>query len=156
MKLRRLFLLVWVLLHCPVALSAQEKTFRLGAPQVLVESGFLKHLLPRFSLKTGVRITVVGDADDAEAAFGDEGTPAFRGQGRLWHLVYEKGPHTDRFADWLLSDVGKRTIEAFQPEGTAVFSADVGVEEVAVKAVFAGDAAKGETSRSRCAGAATW
>ena len=143
--MRRILFFVLAVLLFPGALAAQEKSFRLSAPEILVETGFLKHLLPRFSLKTGVRITVVAQGDVAEAAFGTEGVPIFRGQERLWQLTYEKGTHTDRFADWLLSDVGKRTIEAFQPEGTPMFSADVSVEQVVVEASFEGDAAMGET-----------
>ena len=137
------FVLATFILSSP--LIAQDKSFRLSAPTILSDSGFLKHLLPRFSLKTGVRITVVSEGDEAEAAFGTEGTPVFRGEGQLWHLMYEKGPNTKRFADWLLSTVGSRTIEAFQPGGTSLFSADIGDEEVTVKAVFEGDPAKGET-----------
>lgn len=138
-----LYVVLAVLLF-PGVLDAQEKSFRLSAPGILVESGFLKHLLPRFSLKTGVRVTVVAQGDDAEAAFGTEGIPVFKGQERLWQLSYENGPHTDRFANWLLSDVGKRTIQAFQPDGTPMFSTDFSVERVAAKATFVGDAEKGE------------
>jgi len=135
---------VLAVLLWPGALGAQDKSFRLSAPEMLVETGFLKHLLPRFSLKTGVQITVVADGNDSEAAFGTEGTTVFKGQGTLWHISYEKGAHTDRFADWLLSDVGRRTIEAFRPEGTPMFSADVSVVEVVGEVTFEGDAAKGE------------
>ncbi len=143
--MHRILVFILAVLLFPGTLGAQEKSFRLSAPETLVETGFLKHLLPRFSLKTGVRITVVAPGDDAEAAIGAEGTPVFRDQGMLWHYSFEPGPHTDRFADWILSDVGKRTIEAFQPEGTPMFSADVSVERAVVEVTFDGDAAMGET-----------
>ena len=142
--LRRILCFVLAVLLWPGALGAQDKTFRLSAPQTLVETGFLKHLLPRFSLKTGVRVTVVGESDEAEAAFGARGTPVFKDQGTLWHISYQRGMHTDRFADWLLSDIGKRTIEAFQPDDTPMFSADVSAAKVVVEVSFEGDVVKGE------------
>ena len=55
--------LITVLLATPVV--AQEKAFSLQAPEILVKTGFLKHLLPRFSLKTGVRITLSDDSTEA-------------------------------------------------------------------------------------------
>ncbi|MGI9389097.1 MAG: hypothetical protein ACR2O1_03490 [Boseongicola sp.] len=140
----RILYVVLAILIIPGALAAQDKSFRLSAPENLVETGFLKHLLPRFSLKTGVRITVVTQRDVAEAALGAEGVPVFKDQERLWQITYKKGPHTDRFAEWLLSDVGRRTIEAFQPDGTSLFSADVSVEQAVVNVSFEGDAATGE------------
>ncbi len=142
--MRGVLCLVLAVLIWPGALAAQDKTFRLSAPEALIETGFLKHLLPRFSLKTGVRITVVGEGDEAEAALGDEGTPVFKDQETLWHIDFEPGPHTDRFAEWLLSDVGKRTIDAYQPGGTPLFNSDVSAPAVVVEATFEGDAVQGE------------
>ena len=49
----------------------------------LSQSGFLQHLLPRFSLKHGVRITQVADSGDV--AIGAEGLPVFVGLGTVWH-----------------------------------------------------------------------
>lgn len=104
---------------------AQDKTFTLQAPPALVETGFLKHLLPRFSLKMGIRITLNDDA--ADTTLGAEGTPVFRQADMVWHLSASDNPHTAAFEAWLISDVGKRTIEAFAPDGAPHFSADVGV-----------------------------
>ncbi len=121
---------------------SQDKSFTLQAPDSLVETGFMKHLLPRFSLKTGIRITV--QANSADAAFGTEGTPVFRQGETVWHYAKTDGPFTDAFADWLSSDIGKRTIEAFAPDGEAMFSADVSVRAKVETAVLSGDAALGE------------
>jgi hypothetical protein len=135
-----------VLLACPAL--AQDKAFTLSAPDALVESGFMKHLLPRFSLKTGVRITIAGDG---AAAFGDAGTPVFKQGETVWHFANPGGEHTDRFEAWLLSDVGKRTIEAFAPEGAPLFSADVTVARKVQKVALSGDALLGEkTSLQQC------
>lgn len=122
---------------------AQDKRFTLTAPDVLIETGFLKHLLPRFSLKTQVRIAL---APGGEANFGPQGAPVFRHKDVLYHLSSGGDADVARFRDWLTSDVGKRTIEAF--EG---FSADVAVEKVAVVAEITGDAALGEeVSLKKC------
>lgn len=124
------------------AASAQEKSFTLQAPDAIADTGFLAHLLPRFSLKTGIRITASPDSGDA--GFGDTGVPVFRQDDKVWHLTKIDGPYTEAFEEWLLSDVGKRTIEAFAPDGTPVFSADVAPREVKVIAEITGDVVLGE------------
>ena len=130
-------------------LGAQEKAFSLQAPETLTQTGFLKHLLPRFSLKTGVRITLSDDTVDA--VFGSTGTPVFAHGDTVWHLSKTDGPYTDAFQKWLLSDVGKRTIEAFEPDGEALFSADVTKAVVEEKFVLTGDATLGEkVSLTQC------
>ncbi len=121
---------------------AQDKAFALQIPDALIQTGFIKHLLPRFSLKTGIRITPTANAGDA--AFGAQGTPVFRQGDVLWHLAKTDGPHTDAFEAWLLSDIGKRTIEAFAPNGAAMFSADINVKAKVQVAVITGDAVLGE------------
>ncbi|WP_299285597.1 hypothetical protein [uncultured Tateyamaria sp.] len=131
---------LFILLAGP--LVAQDKAFTLHAPAALIETGFLKHLLPRFSLKTGVRVNLV--EADGDAHIGAEGTPIFAQGDMIWHLATGDGPHMDAFRDWLLSDVGARTIEAFAPDGTAVFSADVGTVIVRDQVTLSGDAALGE------------
>jgi len=123
-------------------LCAQDKAFTLEAPDVLGETGFLKHLLPRFSLKTRIRITVSPDAGDA--TFGAEGVPVFRQGARVWHFSKTDGPNTDAFLTWLQSDVGKRTIDGFAPGGVALFSSDVSVRQVVVADELSGDAVRGE------------
>lgn len=149
--LRLIFSLLLVFALWPASLVAQEKTFRLSAPDSLTETGFLKHLLPRFSLKTGIRISVVGAGEVAEASFGSEGRPVFEGAGAIWRFSHDETAHTKRFADWLGSDVGRRTIEAFKPDGTQLFSAEIRKEEVQVVVSFDGDAKLGaELSLTHC------
>lgn len=139
--------LITVLLATPIV--AQEKAFSLQAPEILVKTGFLKHLLPRFSLKTGVRITLSDDS--TEAVFGNAGTPVFASGDTVWHLSKTDGPYTDAFEKWLLSDVGKRTIEAFARDGKALFSAEVTKAVVGEETVLTGDAALGEkVSLTQC------
>ena len=128
----------------------QDKTFTLQAPAPLTETGFTKHLLPRFSLKTGIRITVTSDGGDA--VFGTEGRPVFRQGETIWHLSKTDGDaDVDAFEDWLVSDVGKRTIEAFAADGIAEFSADVSVRVAQASVALTGDAALGEkVSLTQC------
>jgi len=138
----KIILATLTVLACPA--SAQEKSFVLHAPETLIQTGFLKHLLPRFSLKTGVRITLSDQA--ADAFLGKEGTPVFAQGNVLWHLRTTEGPHTDAFSRWLLSDVGKRTIEAFAPQGTSLFSADIAAPITNQIAVVTGDLVLGEAA----------
>ncbi|MFK7877970.1 MAG: hypothetical protein AB8B71_19725 [Paracoccaceae bacterium] len=130
----------FVLLALPA--SAQDKAFTLHVPSTLVATEFTKYLLPRFSLKTGIRITVT--ADPSDTALGDTGTPVFRQDDVVWHLSKADGTYTDAFEAWLLSDVGKRTIESFAPDGAQMFSANVDVVETAQKVAISGDAVLGE------------
>ncbi len=128
---------------------AQDKAFTLQAPQALTESGFLQHLLPRFSLKTGVRITV--DPDAGDVVLGADGTPVFRDPDRIWHLSDATDPDVAPFLDWLVSDVGKRTIEGFTADDASFFSADVGTAAVVVATPVTGDVVLGEqASLGKC------
>jgi hypothetical protein len=131
------------------SVAAQDKTFTLQTPRSLSETGFLKHLLPRFSLKTGIRITPVTGA--ADAAFGTTGTPVFKEGETLWHLSGTDDDAVETFQAWLLSDIGKRTIEAFAPQGTPLFSAQLSDATTAAPVAITGDAALGEAvSLKRC------
>ena len=142
-------IVILVALIASPALS-QDKTFTLRTPDVLTSSGFIKHLLPRFSLKTGIRITVI--TTDGDAAFGDVGVPVFRQEDRIWRLSKADGAQTDKFAAWLLSETGKRTIEAFAPNGDQLFSADVGVSLEPEIIAVTGDAGHGEVVSLRKCG----
>jgi len=127
---------------------AQDKAFTLAAPDALVETGLMKHLLPRFSLKTGIRITL---GAEGQASFGPDGTPVFRQGDTLWHFQKTDGPNTDAFAKWLFSDVGTRTIESFKPPSGVAFSTDVAVAKQVVAVAQTGDTKLGETlSLSQC------
>lgn len=130
-------------------LCAEGKSFTLSAPAALQDTGLLKHMLPRFSLKTGVRITVAKNA--GEAAFGQLGKPAFRHGDMIWHFSGDGSPHVARFEEWLFSDVGKRTIDGFAPGGTPLFSSDVAIQEEEEEVELTGDAVLGEAvSLTKC------
>ncbi|MCF6231756.1 MAG: hypothetical protein L3J36_01450 [Rhodobacteraceae bacterium] len=99
----------------------------LVAPE-LVSSGLMAFLLPRFSLKTGVKVHA--EPLDAGRASGNTmqlqpgtGTPALTRQDQTYGLT---PPDMDdkpavRFFDWVMSDIGQRTINQFAPNGAQMF-----------------------------------
>lgn len=130
--------------------SAQTTGVGLSAARELVDSGLMKYLLPRFSLKTSVRVTLAEDGairiDDAPP-----GTPVFAQGDRVYYLSHDGSAQAKRFADWLTSDIGRRTVESFRPQGAPPYSAVVAtVEDKA--AVFAGNAVRGEDLSHRLCG----
>lgn len=149
----RAVLLVLLLLLPPLKGAAQDRQVRLHAPAGLVETGLFRHILPRFSLKTQIRIELVEDPAAAEIVLGPEGRPVFEGGGQVWHMALRDppGPHAERFADWLVSDVGKRTVTGFAPEGVALFSLPSVQAARPVELDLDGDAALGrDVARATC------
>ncbi len=146
-----------IFLFFSLPLSAQEKEISLSAPDQLKDNGFLRFLLPRFSLKTGIRV-VTGPADAADIRLTDDGNgvPLMRGLGAAYsiRLVAENDPLAVRFFDWLLSDVGQRTIAQFKLDDAPVFTLIEGVVEDKPAVIFEGDIVAGEalsfTNCGRC------
>lgn len=146
---RMLQRLVVILLLVASNASAQSKEFTLSAPVELSADGFLKHILPRFSLKTGIRVIL--SSSPAELEIGTDGTPVFRQEDTIYFASKADGPHADAFLSWLVSDVGKRTIENFRPGGVAVYSADVSIQPEDVDVILTGDVKVGaEVSLVKC------
>ncbi|MEL6679953.1 MAG: hypothetical protein AAFQ51_14695 [Pseudomonadota bacterium] len=128
------------------AALAEERVIRLAAPEVLVESGLLRHLLPRFALKTQIRVEVVAGGADMTLAPGAEGRTAFTGEdGTGYRLtVSETSALTERFAEWLFSDVGRNTIASFAPEDGASFTPGASRAVAAAIPAPVGDTVQGE------------
>ena len=145
----RMILLCLSLLASASPIAAQE-ALGLAAPAAVVESGLLDYLLPRFSLKTGVR--VVADPEGAMSLSEiPPGTPVFAGAGVTWHLRPGDDPRAARFLDWLTSDIGKRTVDSFEAGGAHPFSADLAAPQEKVTVDYAGDARRGaEVSQVQC------
>ncbi|WP_425044121.1 hypothetical protein [Primorskyibacter sp. S87] len=142
-----LFCLSFALTASP---SYAQEALGLSAPEAVVQSGLLKHVLPRFSLKTGVRV-VPDPAGAMELSETPPGDPVFAADGVIYHLRIGTGPGEARFRDWLLSEIGKRTIESFQPQGELIFETRFEIEEDESGAVFEGDAERGaELSLVHC------
>jgi hypothetical protein len=131
-SLNRTFAVLLSVLALTAPGRAQDRQFALDADPVLVEAGLIRHLVPRFSMKTNTRVVL--DAGGArlspEAA---EGARAVIASGTTtWFLVLPEGdPDAARFADWLTSDVGQRTIAGFVPEAHAPFTAPAPAAPVA-------------------------
>ena len=136
---------------------AQEKEIGLFAPDILKENGFLQFLLPRFSLKTGIRV-VPGPMDDADIRLSREGdgTVLMQGLGATFSvsLVDESNPMAVRFFDWLLSDIGQRTIAQFRLNDAQVFTLIAAAAPDKPNVIFEGDIVAGEalsfTNCGRC------
>ena len=124
---------------------ADDRTVRLAVPDDLVETGLLKYMLPRFTLKTQVRVEILPPGSEADVTLGADGTPLFRGQGATWSLgiISDDHPGTVKFEGWLTSDVGLRTITDFKIDGASVFEIASIKEDVDEGFVFEGDAALG-------------
>ncbi|MEO1275764.1 MAG: hypothetical protein AAFV96_10350, partial [Pseudomonadota bacterium] len=133
----------------PVA--AEDKALSLGAPEALREAGLLQYLLPRFSLKTQVRVTL---GASGEVELRDAAAPGFRRMfheegGAVWYLS-DPGEDADavRFHDWLASEVGQRAVASF---GDGVFSGSYAAA-TAVEVVRDGDAVAGEALSMKLCG----
>ncbi|WP_412505847.1 hypothetical protein [Roseovarius sp. SYSU LYC5161] len=149
--MRRLTPLAVVLLVAalvPPANGRAAEGFRLVAPQALVDSGLLKYVLPRFSLKTGTRIELVapGAGAAAELTPDDDGTRVFTGPRATWRLRVNAPEHpgVKRFADWLSSEIGQRTIKSFEVDGAAPFSPPRTEAAEAVEVSFDGNPDRGK------------
>ncbi|KMW56531.1 hypothetical protein AIOL_001485 [Candidatus Rhodobacter oscarellae] len=149
------YLVLLVLLGLPIGVAAQqERLVRLYAPEALVETGLMKHILPRFSLKTQVKVALAETPAAADMVLGAQGRAIFEGAGQAWHMQIVAQDHkpTARLADWLTSDVGRRTIFGFAPDGVALFAPPAAKAVVAVEVEMDGDAQLGhKVSRVKCA-----
>jgi cytochrome c553 len=140
------------LLLLPATLWAQDRDLRLYVAEPLVESGLTRHILPRFSLKTQVRVTLV-ERGQADLSISDQGAPLFDGLGQTWALEPARPDHpaAAKLAKWLRSDVGRRTVYGFAPEGEPLFSAPSIVQQATVETAPAQDITAGlQIARRAC------
>lgn len=130
----------------PSVTRADDKRFRLSAPEALVQSGLLQYILPRFALKAGMRVEVVEEGSEAEITLGHhKGRPVFEGAGAVWRMgVSGTHPGAARFADWLTSEIGQRTVTSYEVGGEAAFRLPQMEAEAEAVAVFEGDPALGK------------
>ncbi|WP_170445487.1 c-type cytochrome [Ruegeria arenilitoris] len=123
--------------------SWSQEEIGLAAPDDVARSGLLKHILPRFSLKTGIRV-VADEGGAMVLTVGPPGQPVFQRGGNIYHLRVQDDPRQARFQDWLLSDVGKRTVESFAPTEGGPFSASFEMVAAPESDAIEGDALLGE------------
>ncbi|GGX71864.1 hypothetical protein GCM10007385_45990 [Tateyamaria omphalii] len=138
-------ILVLILALLPGLAMADDKRVVFYAPPALVESGLIKHIAPRFSLKTQVRVEIADDPAVADLVLGSDGRALFSGLGQTWHMdLRGDGKGAQRFADWLTSDVGRRTVQSFAPDGEALFTEPQVQERVVAEVEMTGDAIAGQ------------
>ncbi|MFW2589416.1 hypothetical protein [Sagittula sp. SSi028] len=126
------------------AVAQQERQVLLYAPPALVETGVMQHILPRFKLKTQIAVLLVQEADTAQAVFHEAGSPLFIGAGGAWGLrLRYQTQWTERFADWLRSEIGLKTVLSFAPDGAPLFAAPVSEIAPEVRPTLTGDAEQG-------------
>ncbi len=143
-KIRRLAILLFV---APVMASGQEGGVLLRSAPALEESGLVQFLRPRFSLKTGVQVQVVPEGGNVvldDQASGEARPVLARGD-VVYYVSVGEGKAANRFADWLLSDVGQRAIEQFRPQAGQSFTGAAGLAKSVAEVMPEGDIARGET-----------
>lgn len=150
MTCRLLIVMICALL--PIGVAAEDRKLTLHAPPALEATGVLDYILPRFSLKTQVRVQRVADPAAADMVLGDAGRALFQGAGQVWRMTLANDdPDAARLADWLTSDVGSRTVLAYAPEGAPLFEAPDQAAAEAVEVSFDGNAEQGhQVSRDKC------
>ena len=141
-----------LLLLAAAGAEAQERRIVVAASPELIESGLLRHMLPRFSLKTGIRTSPVPlepgvEADIVLGPAVEGGRPAFRGGGTVYLAGRGAGAKqalAGRFLDWLASDIGQRTVAAFAPGRKPLYEPAASAAAAAKGPAVAGDALAGE------------
>ncbi|RLK10320.1 hypothetical protein [Ruegeria conchae] len=137
------FVLLCLSLTLTATPSWSQEAIGLAAPDEISNSGLLQHILPRFSLKTGVRV-VADDNGVMALAPAPPGDPVFARDETVYHLRINASAKEIKFRDWLLSDIGKRTVESFVPAEGGPFSANFEIADVVEDAKIDGDAALGQ------------
>jgi mono/diheme cytochrome c family protein len=147
--------LIILALSLPWMARADHLDVTLKADPALVESGLMKFLLPRFSLKTGIRLHLSPDAPDVTLtrSAGPDARPVLKGPKQLYFITLTPGASekSTRFADWLLEDVGQRTIDQFRKDGAQIYIGAADAAPEIAEAVPEGDTQNGERlSYARC------
>ena len=135
-------------LSLPLMARADPLDLTIKADPALVDTGLIKFLLPRFSLKTGIKLHLGPDDPDVtlSSTAGPGARPAFKGPVQLYYIMLaaDAPDKASRFANWLLEDVGQRTIDQFRRDGQQIFFAAADDAPVVVKAPPQGDIQNGE------------
>lgn len=128
--------------------AALAQDLRLAAPAEMVDSGFLKHILPRFKIKHRIVVVPVAldePADMALVADGTDGLRVFSAEGVAEYrlTITTPGDGTAKFSEWLTSTPGRSAIEGFPRGGPPKYTTDLPVEVVREAPEITGDVALG-------------
>ncbi|MDQ2091137.1 cytochrome c [Marimonas arenosa] len=120
----------------------------IAMPPEMTDSGFAQHLLPRFKFRHRIALDPVAPDSAAELAFRREdgvGEAILIGRdGTVYRLVFAPDSATGRkFADWLRSGPGQKTLESFPKDGPPLFTLFEAPAEQKVEAAPTGDVALG-------------
>lgn len=137
------FVLLCLSLTLTASPSWSQEAIGLAAPAEVSGSGLLQHILPRFSLKTGIRV-IADESGTMSITTTPSGNPVFARDGIIYHLNIDDDPRQDRFREWMLSDIGKRTIESYAPPQGSAFSASFEITATEETTTLDGDAVLGE------------
>lgn len=137
---------IFVQVVCMSGAVATAQNLTLFAPETLWSSGVLKHVLPRFSLKTSIRFDQVDREADVIFAVEGDGVRALELEGQVYRLILAdpSEPRSARFLEWWRSDIGKRTLLSFNKDGRPVVSLPGKPVVKKVERAPTGDALKGE------------
>ncbi len=140
----------------PAAAPAQEdRAVRLHAPDSLRDTGLFRYILPRFTLKTQVRVALVDDPAQADLVLGADGVPLFarRGDaqtGAVWSLA-ERGNHGARCGTGCCPISGRTPSRPSRPRAPRCSARRPRWPRTPPPMIVAGDAALGrEKSREHC------
>ncbi|MCT4608549.1 MAG: cytochrome c [Pelagimonas sp.] len=145
--------LMIVMLLWPGLLLAEDRQVRLYVAQPVIDSGLMKHILPRFSLKNQVKVTLV-ERDAAHLSIADTGAALFDGLGQTWRIDPVQPSHAGakKLVKYLRSEVGQRTVFGFAPEGVVLFGEASVAEDIAEDTAPAQDVVAGlRASKQLCA-----
>jgi len=146
------------------AAFAAPREVRLFAPKALVETGLFAYVLPRFKLKTQIRVVLVDTQQKAEVVIdlypagqtlallrmGDQVFAAWPVGGAVREAA-QKSPAA-RLLDWLYSDIGQRTLTAYRSDGQQLVFAVERVEKAPEITLPEGDLALGRALAYRNCG----
>ena len=146
-RINKILCLAILLFVAPLVASGQEDGVRLRIAPALEDSGLVQFLRPRFSLKTGVQVQLVPEGanvvlDDQDR---DGARPVLARGDVVYYVSVGEGKAAERFADWLLSDVGQRAIGQFRPQAGQPFTGAAGLAKAVAEVMPEGDIARGET-----------
>lgn len=128
---------------------AQDADLTVVVPQNLIESGFMKHVLPRFRFKTRIRAAALPEGSDGDASLlsAENGGTAVMSavDGAIFRFQTttddaDKAAKSTKLLQWLQSGPGRAAIEGFQPNGEQLFAPGAAKIVQEVKIEVEGDA----------------
>lgn len=146
------YALIWAFIFMPAILRADHKDLAVYADPSLIGPGLMAFLLPRFSLKTGVSVhleplpTALPGQGVVLQETVDTGLQVMIGPEATYVLVQidPSDLAVGRFAAWLTSEIGQRTIGQFTRDGDQPFTGAFQDEPVEAQVALTGDAIRGE------------